>query len=174
MESQTYPSANEVQRENQNREALLAQQKREMTDLRGKTLEVYYYMVESKKNKFGVREIQRELNYSSPSIAAYHLNRLYEYQLIKKSDDGQYYIDGDPVALGALKDHVQLAGLIVPRILIYGVFSVISIIMSIFFMILKSDIYFWFGYFITINLIVLGLVIRDAFKISNNLKVKNS
>ena len=172
MDSNLYPSANEILKEQENNKNLQKKRREELDNIKGKTLEVYYFMVDSKKKKFGVREIQRELDYSSPSIAAYHLNRLYEHQLIKKSEDGQYYIEGDPVALGALKEHVQVAGLIVPRILIYGIFAVISIIASFILFIAKSDSLVWLVYFTTINVVMIAMIIRDALRISNKLKVK--
>ena len=54
-------------------------------NLRGKTLEIYYFLV-SERKEYGVREIQRYFNYSSPSIASYHLTRLLDTGLIKKSN----------------------------------------------------------------------------------------
>ncbi len=42
-------------------------------ELRGKTFRVYAYMLMRGKPSYGVREIQRALGFSSPSVAAYHL-----------------------------------------------------------------------------------------------------
>ena len=42
--------------------------------LRGKTLEVYRYLLKS-KNPVGIREVQRSLDLSTPSLASYHLNK---------------------------------------------------------------------------------------------------
>ena len=44
-------------------------------ELKGKTLQVYVYMLK-KKEPVGIREIQRDLNFSSPSVANYHIEKL--------------------------------------------------------------------------------------------------
>jgi predicted DNA-binding transcriptional regulator len=43
--------------------------------LKGKTLKVYMYMVK-KKEPVGIREVQRDLGFSSPSVANYHIDKL--------------------------------------------------------------------------------------------------
>jgi len=44
------------------------------SELRGNTLKVYWYMLEhGGESSVGVREIQRALGFSSPTLAAYHL-----------------------------------------------------------------------------------------------------
>lgn len=142
---------------------------KQLNDLKGKTLEVYYYLVE-KDTESGVREVQRDLGYASPSIASYHLNRLLEFNLIKKTDYGSYYIEGDPVKLGSLKDHVRIAGLLVPRILLYGIQGIISIIVAIILFFTKAGPIYWFSYFGISNLFFIYLVIRDSISISNSIK----
>ncbi len=49
------------------------------TVIKGTTLDVYFYLLR-KKSAAGVREIQRNLNLSSPSISSYHLNKLANFQ----------------------------------------------------------------------------------------------
>ena len=50
--------------------------------LKGKTLQVYMYMVK-RKEPVGVREVQRDLGFSSPSVANYHIDKLVELALVK-------------------------------------------------------------------------------------------
>ncbi|MFQ5941688.1 MAG: hypothetical protein ACE5KA_08340, partial [Nitrososphaerales archaeon] len=60
-------------------------------ELKGKTLEVYIFML--KKNEgVGVREVQRELNFSSPSVANYHIEKLLSLKLASQDQYGRYYI----------------------------------------------------------------------------------
>lgn len=59
--------------------------------LKGKTLLVYWALLKSGQ-LMGVREIQRELDFSTPSLAAYHLNKLVELSLIEKSKIGSYIV----------------------------------------------------------------------------------
>jgi len=51
--------------------------------LKGTTLKVYLFMVKHGK-PVGVREVQRALNLSIPSLAAYHLSKLEESNLLKR------------------------------------------------------------------------------------------
>ncbi|HYR04427.1 MAG TPA: hypothetical protein VEO75_03480, partial [Nitrososphaerales archaeon] len=44
-------------------------------ELRGKTLKVYMYILKQGK-PVGVREVQRELGFSSPSVAYHHIEKL--------------------------------------------------------------------------------------------------
>ena len=46
------------------------------SQLKGKTLLVYWFMLRSPGSKAGVREIQRALGFSSSSVASYHLEKL--------------------------------------------------------------------------------------------------
>jgi hypothetical protein len=42
------------------------------SELKGKTLLVYMHILKSKEPSVGVREIQRALSFSSPSVSSYH------------------------------------------------------------------------------------------------------
>jgi hypothetical protein len=56
--------------------------------LKGKTLKVYMYMV--KKEPLGIREVQRELGFSSPSVANYHIDKLVGLALADQDKYGRY------------------------------------------------------------------------------------
>ncbi|MHA2262129.1 MAG: LexA family protein [Candidatus Thorarchaeota archaeon] len=58
-------------------------------ELRGNTLRVYWYMIQQGE-PVGVREIQRALGMSSPSVANHHLSRLLDLELIDKRLDNSY------------------------------------------------------------------------------------
>jgi len=91
------------------------------SELTGKTLLVYLYMLKSKKETFGVREIQRKLGFSSPSVAIYHLEKLNSLGLVDKTEIGEYYIKRE-VKVGVLKFYTRLGSLILPRYLFYSIF----------------------------------------------------
>jgi predicted transcriptional regulator len=55
--------------------------------LRGLTLKVYKFVLRSDR-PVGIREVQRALGLSSPTLALYHLNKLEEAGLIKKEANG--------------------------------------------------------------------------------------
>ena len=80
--------------------------------LRGNTARIYAYAVKTRK-PVGVREVQRALRLSSPKLASYHLEKLEEAGLLKKTQDG--YIVNRLV----MENFVALRGLLLPRYLVY-------------------------------------------------------
>ena len=87
--------------------------------LKGKTLRVYYYMLLTGR-AVGIREVQRKLGFSSPSEAAYHLDKLVELGLAKKGSEG--YVLAENVHVGVLKYFVFIGKYMLPRYLFYAVF----------------------------------------------------
>ncbi|MCD6088207.1 hypothetical protein J7K07_00600 [Candidatus Bathyarchaeota archaeon] len=96
--------------------------------LKGKTLLVYWFMLRSPESPVGVREIQRKLGFSSPSVAAHHLDKLLSLGLVEKSLRGEYYLKRE-VKVGVLKFFTRLGKFMVPRFIFYSVwFSTMLII----------------------------------------------
>jgi len=89
------------------------------SELKGKTLLVYMHLLKVNKPTIGVREVQKALNLSSPSVAAYHLNKLLELGLVE-NERGDYKIVRE-VKVGVLRQFVTLQGLVLPRFLFYAV-----------------------------------------------------
>jgi len=90
--------------------------------LRGLTLKVYKVVLRSDK-PIGIREVQRALNLSSPTLALYHVNKLEEAGLIKKELNG--YV-ADRVILENL---VRFRRILIPRNLFYTIFLTSSLVM---------------------------------------------
>jgi DNA-binding Lrp family transcriptional regulator len=90
--------------------------------LRGLTLKVYRFVLKNDK-PVGIREVQRALNMSSPTLALYHMNKLEEAGLIKKEATG--YV-ADRVILENL---IRLRRILVPRNFFYMVFFLASLLM---------------------------------------------
>ncbi len=89
-------------------------------ELKGKTLQVYLYML--KRNEpVGVREVQRDLNFSSPSVASYHLDKLISLNLVAKDDYGRYYI-AKKAEISMLESYVNILGYTIPRLAFFAVF----------------------------------------------------
>jgi len=88
--------------------------------LKGKTLKVYMYMVK-KKEPVGVREVQRDLGFSSPSVANYHIEKLVELALVSQDEYGHYYVV-QKVQPGVLQAFVNIGGLAVPRLSFFAAF----------------------------------------------------
>ena len=93
-------------------------------ELRGTTLDVYRFLL--KRNEpVGAREVQRALNFSSPSLATYHLSKLEETGLIRK-EDGGFRINKI-----VLEDSIRIRRFLVPRFLFYSIFAVLALVFEL-------------------------------------------
>lgn len=88
--------------------------------LKGKTLQVYWYLLRAPNHTAGVREIQRTLRFSSPSIALHHLGKLQDIGLVKRKGTGEYFLE-EEVKVGLLKLFTRVGRFMVPRYLFYSV-----------------------------------------------------
>lgn len=80
--------------------------------LHGTTLRVYRFII-SKNEPVGVREIQRKLKFSSPSLAQYHVDKLRNEGLIKE-DTGGYIADKV-----ILQNLIRFRNMLIPRFFFY-------------------------------------------------------
>lgn len=87
-------------------------------DLKGNTLRVYVYAVRNRR--VGVREVQRALRMSNPSLALYHLNKLKELGLVTE-DNGEYEVTNE-VKVDVMRDFLRIGTTLVPRFVFYAVF----------------------------------------------------
>ena len=85
--------------------------------LKGNTLRVYLYVLKSAGN-VGVREVQRALGFSSPTLAVYHLDKLVESGLLEKKL-GEYKLVRE-VRVGVLKQFMRIGSVMLPRHLFYA------------------------------------------------------
>jgi SOS-response transcriptional repressor LexA len=89
------------------------------SELKGKTLLVYMHILKAGQETVGVREVQRALGFSSPSVAAYHLQKLQDLGLIENAY-GDYRLIKE-VKVGVLRSFVSVGGVMLPRFLFYAV-----------------------------------------------------
>jgi hypothetical protein len=121
--------------------------------LKGNTLRVYVYVL--KKGKVGVREVQRSLGFSNPSLAQYHLNKLKELSLVRE-DGGEYEVAGE-VKVDVLRDFLRFGTLLVPRFVMYAVFfTVFTVYLTIVSLQIYSNvpIVYWFTALLTLSTII--------------------
>jgi DNA-binding Lrp family transcriptional regulator len=95
--------------------------------LRGLTLKIYKFILKN-NSPLGIREIQRALNLSSPTLAAYHVNKLEEAGLIKKQGAG--YV-ADRIVL---ENCIRLKRTLVPRFVFYTIFLSVSLVILMVFL----------------------------------------
>jgi predicted DNA-binding transcriptional regulator len=98
--------------------------------LKGNTLRVYIYVLKS-TGKVGVREVQRALRFSSPTLAVYHLDKLVELGLLEKRC-GEYYLLKE-VKVGVLRQFVRVGAFVLPRHLFYAtLFTTLLILYAVY------------------------------------------
>ena len=89
------------------------------SELRGRTLRVYFELL-SMRGSVGPRELQRKLGLSSPSLAAYHLDKLVEFGLVRR-ERGEYSVE-EVIRVGVLKQFIWIGRRALPRHLFYAAF----------------------------------------------------
>jgi hypothetical protein len=86
----------------------------------------------------GIREIQRKLEFSSPTLAVYHLDKLENLKLVEKTEKG--YILTKEIKVGALAQMIKFGGLLFPRYTFY-----VNTTCSIVFFICQTRLFQTFG-----------------------------
>jgi DNA-binding transcriptional ArsR family regulator len=89
------------------------------SQLRGNTLKVYMFLLKSPSASVGIREVQRALRFSSPTLAQYHLEKLRELGLVRK-ESVEYVLVSD-VKVGVLRQFYRFGAVLVPRFVLYAV-----------------------------------------------------
>jgi DNA-binding transcriptional ArsR family regulator len=92
--------------------------------LRGTTLEVYRFLLKNSK-PVGIRELQRALKLSSPSVATYHLTKLEDAGLLKK-ENGTY-----TVCKYLLENSIKISRFLVPRYFFYSIFALVILVVEL-------------------------------------------
>ena len=82
-------------------------------ELRGNTLRVYWHML-TQTESVGVREVQRALSMSSPSVASHHLTKLVSLDLVEQLPDNTYKVK-QIVKVGVLRNFIGFRGRFLPR-----------------------------------------------------------
>lgn len=90
--------------------------------LRGKAWKVYWFLLRTGR-PVGVREVQKALHFSSPSVAHHHLEQLCSLGLAKKQDVGNYYTLINEVKIGVLRHYIRLGRILFPRYFFYALFT---------------------------------------------------
>ncbi len=120
-------------------------------ELRGNTLRVYWFMIQESR-PVGVREVQRSLGMSSPSVASHHLNKLVNLALVEKQPDNNYELVRI-VKVGVLRNFIGYRGVLLPR---YAFFAVFFTVFTVVYVILSMTL--WVGPFDRLIAFALGVI----------------
>jgi hypothetical protein len=101
--------------------------------LKGRTMSVYAILLS--QGPMGVREVQRALNFSSPSLALHHLTKLSELELVTKDVRGTYEVTRT-VRVGSLSLFLRIGTYLLPRYLF--LVSFVGIMLAIYLLVFAS------------------------------------
>ena len=82
--------------------------------IRGNTVRVYLFVL--RNGPCELRDVQRELKLSTPSLAFYHLSRLIQAGNVKRTEDGRYIAATD-ISADLLDGYVKFGRRIFPQLL---------------------------------------------------------
>ena len=81
--------------------------------IRGNTVRVYLFVL--RNGPCELRDVQRSLKLSTPSLAFYHLSRLVEAGNVKRTEDGRYVVVTD-ISADLLEGYVKFGRRIIPQL----------------------------------------------------------
>jgi len=127
--------------------------------LKGNTLRVYWYLFKAPRGSAGIREVQRALHFSSPTLAQYHLEKLRELGLAKK--ESTEYIAIGEAKVGVLKPFLKFGTVLVPRFVLY---AVLFTILFFFFLSQLGEVSFYSVYGLVVTLIAAAVLWYESVR----------
>jgi len=127
--------------------------------LKGNTLRVYWFLLQSPNGVVGAREIQRALKFSSPALAVYHLDKLTELGLADKTN-GEYHLV-KAVNAGVLKQFVRFGAFMLPRHFLY---ATMFTTLLIFYLIQFKQVDFYSIFALVLGLLSTGIMWYETIK----------
>jgi hypothetical protein len=95
------------------------------SELKGNTLRVYLLLLS--KGPCELRDVQRALGFSTPSLASYHLNKLIEAGYASQNSAGQYLSIKD-VSGEILEGFTRVGGVLVPQLTFFSILFTVLIV----------------------------------------------
>ena len=89
--------------------------------LKGNTLRVYMHILRNNSDSIGVRGVQKDLGFSSPTLAKYHLEKLKGMGLLKFDEGTGDYSLLKEVKVDVLQPFISFGSFIIPRLFTYAV-----------------------------------------------------
>jgi hypothetical protein len=131
-----------------------------VSKLNGNTLRAYWAVLSKEDGIIGVRELQRQLGFSSPALAAYHLNKLVDFELVV-NERGDYRLVRE-VKVGVLKQYIKLGSVLFPRYVLYAsMFSTLFLILMLNF----DEISFFSIYAVVVSILASVVFWYESYRI---------
>lgn len=87
-------------------------------EVTGRTLRVFHYLV--RRGASDLRDIQRDLGFSTASLASYHLGKLVEVGYVSQNERGQYVANKDSEKQ-LLEGYSRVGVVLVPQLLFFAI-----------------------------------------------------
>jgi DNA-binding transcriptional ArsR family regulator len=84
----------------------------------GKTLRVFLYL--ARKGPSDLRDVQRDLGFSTASLASYHLGKLVEAGYVSQNERGQYVATKDSEK-SLVEGYSKVGAVLVPQLLFFAI-----------------------------------------------------
>lgn len=102
-------------------------------EIKGNTLRTYLYLLHSGTSE--LREVQRAMGFSTPSLASYHLGKLVEAGYVTQDDHGRYMIVWDATK-ELLEGYVRVGTVVFPQLFFFSILFTVVVgffaVMSLF------------------------------------------
>ena len=107
--------------------------------LEGKTLQIYWFLLTHPQGIAGIREIQKELGYTSPSTVAYQINKLITSGIVSKNEKTDKYYVNEEVKSGILGFYIRIGYRMIPRLTFYLMIFIIGLLIYLTLAVMRGD-----------------------------------
>jgi len=135
-------------------------------EITGNTLRVYLHLI--RNGPCELREVQRGLSLSTPSLASYHLNRLVSAGYVKQDSDGKYLAIKE-ASTEILEGYTKVGTALVPQLFFFAVLFTILIVFFSYQAINSPE---FIIYLVATSLAAVVLLWYEAFKLWRRLVVE--
>lgn len=124
--------------------------------LHGKALQIYWYLLSAGES--GIRDIQRNLGISSPSLVHYQINKLVSQGLVQQNATTEKYFIAEPLKTGIFSFYIILGKKLIPRFLFYLSFLIMGLILYLLVIFSRNPFLFYLEDFLFLSFNILGIV----------------
>jgi len=124
--------------------------------LHGKALQIYWYLLT--KGESGIRDIQRNLHFNSPSLVHYQINKLVSRGLVHQNESTEKYFIEEPLKTGIFSFYIFLGKKLIPRFVFYLSFLIMGLFIYAFIILSRDPFFFYLEDFLFLTFNILGLV----------------
>ena len=123
--------------------------------LHGKTLKIYWFLLS--KGESGIRDIQRNLDFSTPSLVHYQINKLVSLGLVQQNPENEKYFIQEPLKTGILSFYIIIGKKVIPRFLFYLSFLLMGLLLYCIIILSRNPFFFYMEDFLFLSFNLLGI-----------------